>query len=771
MNARQAAVIALAAALILRPLLQFSGLPAFNHDWSWPPSGVQAYTLLHDSMQPFSHNNFGSANYSIVTAPLWAANALATFLFGVVAGLKLLLLGILVFAGCSAAFFVRQLGGGRLAQTAGAIFYIGSPVVANELAAGHVAYLMGYAALPAVASCVAILSQRWSVSAALALAAIFPLTEAQPQFAFFYAAVCVLGALCVQRRRFVVILLAAGVTALLSSPFEAALALFGHSAQALSFDQTNIHWVASNSAPLLRSFAASGYAGNYDLAAAGWLIALRAAAAAGLWILAVVLLAAARANFARALIAAGIVAALIVAGTNGPFQPGLIFLFSHVPSAALFRELYHCAVFVVLALLTALALTRGRRMTLVAAALACIFVLPQFTGSFWGFVRSYDPREMQTVADRIAADPGDGSVLFLPLLQPLGPAGGPAGTDPDAFAIGTHPAIWEFIPRQPMSQIDALLRYRPAGAQKILRDFGVRYVVVRTGWRSHYFEQAEPALRKIFAAHSPPPEQPVRVAAALHDELQQGAHELASVASTKPRVSSAFSNILYRLPLALPFSPNALTPDPSKGWVSADRWQWWSRSFLGPVNPGVFSLGGVAFELPRPVAAGVVANLSGRYAAVRLSKNTRSLIPNLPSVLSGYGRLPQALAAKPCGTVRRDADRYRVAGPNCELLTIEALESANAGWVLRAADGVAERPLDTAWDEKWLAPRRGSYDLRQELGALLAVALFLQRLVWAGAIFALALLMVLAWRRLGWPPRRSLVTDPPAGVRAAPGRF
>ena len=759
MNARQAAVIALAAAIILRPLLQLAGLPAFNHDWSWPPSGVQAYTLLHDSMQPFSHNNFGSANYSIITAPLWAANALATFLFGVVAGLKLLLLGILVFAGCSAAFFVRQLGGGRLLQTAGAIFYAGSPIVANELAAGHVAYLLGYAALPAVAACAAILSQRWSLPAALALAALFPLTEAQPQFAFFYAAVCALGALCAQRRRFALVLAGAAVAALFASPYEAALALFGHSAQSLSSDQTNIHWVATNSAPLLRSFTASGYDGNYDLAAGGALIALRAVAGAALWILAVVLLATSRANFARALVAAGIVGALVVAGTNGPFAPILVFLFSHVPAAALFRELYHCAVFVVLALVAALALTRGRRMTLAAAALAFIFALPQFTGSFWGFVRAYDPHEMQTVADRIAADPGDGGVLFLPLLQPLGPAGGPAGTDPDAFAIGTHPAVFEFIARQPMSQIDALLRYRPADARTILRDFGVRYVVMRPGWRSHYFERAEPALRKIFASHPPPAEQPVR----LEIELRLPAHELASIANAKPRISAAFSNILYRLPLALPFSPNVLTPDPSKGWVDADRWQWWNQSFLGPVNPGVFSLGGVAFELPHPIAAGAVANLSGRYAVMHLSRNARSVIASEPSILSGYGRLPRFSVAAPCGVISRSGERYRVAGAQCKLLTVEALENINAGWVLRDANGVAVRSLDSAWDEKWLAPgTRGAYDLRQELGAPLAIALFLQRLAWVEAIFALALLVVLTWRRLGWPPRRSVLTEPPA---------
>jgi len=754
----QAAAVALAVAVIVRPLLQLSGLPAFNHDWSWPPTGVQAYTLLHDSMQPYSHNNFGSANYSIVTAPLWAANALATLLFGVSAGLKVLVFAILACAGWSAVFFVRQLGGGRLAQTAGAILYIGSPIVANELAAGHVAYLAGYAALPAVAACAAMLAQRWSVPAALALPAIFPLTEAQPQFAFFYAAVCLLAALCAHRRSSGMILAAAAVAALLASPYEAALAVFGHSVQALSFDQTNTHWVATNSAPLLRSFVASGYAAGYDMAAGGWLIALRAIAGTGLWVLAVFCLITTRANFARALIAAGIVAALIVAGTNGPFQTVVIWMFTRVPAAALFRELYHFAVFVVLALLAVLALTRGRRMTAVSAALALAFALPQLTGAFWESVRSYDPREMQTLAGRIAADPGNGSVLFLPLLQPLGPAGW-GGADPDAFAIGAHPAVWEFIQRQPMSQIDALLRYEPDRAQEILRAFGVRYVVVRPGWRSHYFARTEPALRKLFAVHPPPREQPVRVARALHLELREPTHELESIAGAKPRVSPSFASIVYRLSLAAAFSPNVVTPDPSKGWVSADRWQWWSRAFLGPVNPGVFSLGGIAFELPRPIAAAVVAHLpgSGGYAIVRIAPNARSLIPSGPSILSGYGQLSADLRAVPCGEVSRTGERYRAAGPACKLLTIEALENANMGWTLRDSNGVAMRPLETAWDGKWLVPgNRGAYDLRQELQAPLAIALVLQRLVWAGAIAALGLLVVFTVRRLDWPARRSL---------------
>ena len=139
--------------LVLRPLWVMHGIPAFNHDWSWPPDRIQAWSQFRDAASPFTHNNFGQFNFYIGSAPYALVIAIAVQLFGAALGVKVLA-SLLVFGAVLAAFaFARRLGATTVVGASCALFYAASPVVSNELAAGHLAYLAGYAALPVVALC------------------------------------------------------------------------------------------------------------------------------------------------------------------------------------------------------------------------------------------------------------------------------------------------------------------------------------------------------------------------------------------------------------------------------------------------------------------------------------------------------------------------------------------------------------------------------------------------------------------------------------------
>ena len=68
--------------LVLRPLWAMHGIPAFNHDWSWPPDRIQAWSQFRDAISPFTRNNFGQFNFYIGSAPSSLAAALAVQMFG-----------------------------------------------------------------------------------------------------------------------------------------------------------------------------------------------------------------------------------------------------------------------------------------------------------------------------------------------------------------------------------------------------------------------------------------------------------------------------------------------------------------------------------------------------------------------------------------------------------------------------------------------------------------------------------------------------------------
>jgi hypothetical protein len=645
--------------LVLRPLWAMHGIPAFNHDWSWPPDRIQAWSQFRDAISPFTRNNFGQFNFYIGSAPSSLAAALAVQMFGAQLGVKILS-SLLLFGALFAAFaLAKRLGATPVEGASCALIYAASPVFANEMAAGHLGYLFGYAALPIItlSGLQLALGSRRALSA-LALAVVVPFSIAQPQFIVFDALVILLLVPWARtgRDRLVVVLTALAI--LCASPYEIVLALFSHPLTALSFDRANLHWEAANSSALWKAYIGSAYVRPYDASVPAALLAGRAAAGVLLWLIAIVNVVQTRRWMT--FLALTVLAAWLNAGANGPLWSVMSFAFVHVPQLAIFRELYHFSGLIMLGLLTLCALSRLRPMAWILAPAAVLFALPQLTGAYWHLVGTYDNAEIAAVARIVNADRGTGSVLFWPLLQPLGRSAALAGADPDAFAIGSHPSLSEFVPVQPLSQLGALLCDSKHDPQRILAQFGVRYAIVRTAWRSFYDQRMEPGLRDLVAGRDPQNCADARLLRGLHVVWRGESHALALVSAPTSRVGATLSDPVWRLPIERAFEASVLTADPRRGWVDGDRWQWWDPTFYGPVNPGIFSLGHVAYELP-PQSGGmqlvanapgglVFAGASGRYAVrgargfrtIRIPDGALAVTAPVPTMLAGLATAQRA---------------------------------------------------------------------------------------------------------------------------------
>ncbi|HVS45397.1 MAG TPA: hypothetical protein VMS32_01905 [Verrucomicrobiae bacterium] len=643
--------------LVLRPLWAMHGIPAFNHDWSWPPDRIQAWSQFRDAISPFTANNFGQLNFYIGSAPSALVAALAVQMFGAQLGVKILS-SLLLFGALLAAFaLAKRLGATPVVGVSCALVYAASPVVANEMAAGHLGYLFGYAALPIITLSglqLAMGSRR--TLAVLALIVVVPFSIAQPQFIAFDALVILVLVPWARTGRDRLVLVLTALAILCASPYEIVLVLFSHPLTALSADRANLHWEAANSSALWKAYIGSAYVRPYDAGVPAALLAGRAAAGVLLWLIAIVNVV--RTRRWTTFLALTVLAAWLNAGANGPLWSVMSFAFAHVPQLAIFRELYHFSGLIMLGLLTLCALSRLRPITWVLPLAAILFALPQLTGDYWQLVSTYDNAEIATVARIVNADRGTGLVMFWPLLQPLGESAALAGADPDAFAIGSHPSLSEFVPVQPLSQLGALMCDSKRDPGRILAQFGVRYVIVRTTWRSFYDQRMEPGLRDLVAGRDPQNCADDRVLRGLQVVWRGESHALALVSVPTPRVGGTlFADPVWRLPIERAFDPSDLTADPRRGWVDGNRWQWWDPTFYGPVNPGIFSMGHVAYELP--IHSGgmqmfanapeglLFAGSSVRYA-VRGARGFRAIrIPDGASVVTALGPTMLAGLAAP----------------------------------------------------------------------------------------------------------------------------
>ncbi|MBV9276851.1 MAG: hypothetical protein JOZ97_01300, partial [Candidatus Eremiobacteraeota bacterium] len=175
---------ALCGVLVVLPLLG-PGLPAYQHDWSWPFSRASVITGVIGHLSLWNSSGLGGSNALASANPLLPIFALLGLVVGAVPSGKLVLLGCVVLAALGTAWCARRdFAASPAGATLAALAYVSSPVVLNKVAAGHVGYWCAYALLPWIfertRASIAYGSHRY-----VTLGLLCALSTLQPQFALF----------------------------------------------------------------------------------------------------------------------------------------------------------------------------------------------------------------------------------------------------------------------------------------------------------------------------------------------------------------------------------------------------------------------------------------------------------------------------------------------------------------------------------------------------------------------------------------------------------
>jgi hypothetical protein len=453
------------------------GIPAFAHDWKWPLLRAQLDawpSMLHSLWLPWGAGAPAVqelAQYPIVIAAWIFGHALSP------AWTLYLILGLLFIAGATGAAacahaFDLDVRWQRLI----AFVYPLAPAVTNRLSAGHLPWLLGYAIVPWIVYIA--VAREPSRGRAGALGMLWGCAAAQVQFLIIAPlALFVAGKRALSRD----IALAAIIACALQAPMIAAL-VWGHPGAAYASAHANGDWQLAQSARASLALAGAadpaGYFERFEANAELFLAPLLALAFLAAWYM----------PRAAPLGLLWLGSALWSAGLRGPLAAPLAYAFDHSLVSSAFREFSHTEVLATLPLLLLAALgarmlaARRGAIALGVLAFACFpAVWPSIAGDAARFDVAVQPEPAYaSLADSIAALPGNGSVLWLPSTQPMRMSDARGGADSLALPIGAHPPFVEYRPSVPLVVAIRAIDEGDRAACGLLADLGVQAVVDRT---------------------------------------------------------------------------------------------------------------------------------------------------------------------------------------------------------------------------------------------------------------------------------------------------
>ncbi len=396
-----------------------SGLPVLRHDWGadpfhggwreiisagfsgWDPSGIGRAWVYPDAF-------LISVPVAVITA--FGGNRAALFLFLLATG------ALAAFGGRAAA---KDVGGGRAAASAAALFCVFNPWTYTELVAGHVMMLLAYAASLWFFREMLRPAPRPSVLIATSL-----LTLQQPQF----LAVCTLVLLIYGMRRRVWLPFAISAVAWL--PIAIGVLSDPEALNAIPFVKA---WERNQSIAPSDALQINGYFAHY---------AASVASVFAIPVLCTAALAAAALFFAgrrRLLLAGGTFVALVMAmGLRGPFAVPFDWLIDHARFVAFFRELFDLLAYVAVGYVLLAIDICARWRSLAWAWFAILLLLPIAwlkapPAQWWITAEQLPTIVIPTVVNSRFA--------LLPAFQPMSYGDIGSGRDPDlrAFAGNATP--------------------------------------------------------------------------------------------------------------------------------------------------------------------------------------------------------------------------------------------------------------------------------------------------------------------------------------------
>ncbi len=439
------------ALLVVLPLLADARIPAHRHDWLWPALRSQVVPFALTGIEAWHRNGDGSA---AAYPEFWLTYALfgaSCEIFGPSLGLVAVIGGSLLIAGAGVDALLRALEIRRWPIRAGAVAaYVSTPMVLNEVQAGHISLLLAYAIFPSLGAVIVRGSRPWAVGLALGLCAV------QHQWLVFGCVLLAVYRLGTGRfdRRDVGSL---AIAAVIAAPI-AVVALFGDLNVYDGFAPTR-EWQLAQSAPFDSSLRGLGYTAAYDLQLGGWQAAYWALPAgvvvglAGLY----------RSAAARTFGALFLLGAVAAAGTRTIFAPAADALFAHVYGAAVFREVYDFAQFTTLGGIVVVALGSRARIAAVRRTCALLLAVLAFAGlrTAWlsaaGLPRFENGATLGVMA-ALLPSLDDAAARF----RTLAPAGAHAGgLGPEDLAIGGHPSAGESRNSSSANEVGLLIAAGP----------------------------------------------------------------------------------------------------------------------------------------------------------------------------------------------------------------------------------------------------------------------------------------------------------------------
>lgn len=613
------AALAIAA---LWPILFRAGLPAYQHDWSWPFDAHVVLTGALNHLSTWNPAGLGSPNALASNNPLHLIIALPAFIVSGAAAGKIVL-GVCAAVAALSIYVtsVRTMQAGPLAAVAAAVLYTTLPLFINKIGAGHIAYWIAYALF-------ALLFERGvryaQVPGARVFAHIALLAAActiQPQFAAFGVVAAFAGALRGGWRT------AAGAAA--AAITGAVLVLFP-TLYSLSASQSYLNalyipprlsWENGMSTALPQALWMTEYVVPY-FQMSSWPVD---------WLLiAEIVFALACAVFARrenkiAIAVLAIAALFFTTGTLGPFAVFWRNAFLHWPAATLFRETYNANALLVLAYaLGAACASRVRFLPVAALALALVQALPLFGGGIARAVPNVTLAHHGDEQQMLSAFPA-GRVAATPFAEPmLLDARGPGGLDMGAPSDGQHQSLSEYPTIFPLTTFSLSRCYCEAWFLQAMRHANVTGLIVRPNLAS-----ADLVRQRAF----PVSPRHVRARALADSEglvsfARQTIAQPLSFDTSYDAAIAALADPIGPLPgnaspaaVVLP-APDRRSDDVTNAWVSLARWFGRAADPHAAIESGVTTLSKAPLTLRLPEGTWYLLYASQRPLRIQAAHGT-----------------------------------------------------------------------------------------------------------------------------------------------------
>lgn len=558
------------AAVLLAPFFSHNGIPAYIHDWSWPPDGAGLRAATIRGLAAWVPEGLGAPNAFPSILPQFYAEWLLSWFVPSKILLDLLLLATFALGIWGGSFAARSLFSVSLKWAlACGLFYMAGPIVLVKFVAGHTSYLEGYASLPffvGLALLPRIDNRRlWLALTALALA----FSTVQLQLFGLELVILVAAVIFGKRTLKDGLTLACIALPLLIPPLLGPLILSQAAHGSMSMQRAVLSWQMEQSVPPLEALEGRGYfARYYELLTPLWLQHVLLLFPLGM--LFALSQMKRELRMAALLAALAVVAWLAVTGLRGPLHDFWSLLFTHVAASSLYRELYD--VMALYWLVCVLLATRFMASRPIAGAIFALFglwaLLPGWynVSTLFGWAPS---ASLIARLDGIAQDLPDRRLLWWPAQQPIGPSNRRVGgADPLAYTplAGEQP-IFEY---QPFGLFAAAVTRAQEGdwngARPLLSQLGIGAVVERSD---------------LVSFVSGRPQAASRVAADAGFKLvgRVGDFRLLRIVQSEPLLSLQDQTAFTQLPQ--PFEHSVVSDRPGRGRMVAAYPYYWMTPVIG----------------------------------------------------------------------------------------------------------------------------------------------------------------------------------------------